>query len=195
MSDYDGTDDIEEDREDFPAPAADSFLTAIALCQVAERPKPIASALKKLRKLGRAIAAAEQKLAALTARTEQAEAEFAARAAALDEREHALDARAVEFEASLAEAHAALRASHENLSEVDKRIRYRILSSANLLHGFNERLQDLPDWRAIKQMIPGLPDDPPTASPAEVVSENMREDWAGNIFVPGSTLTRTIKEI
>jgi hypothetical protein len=62
-----------------------------------------------------------------------------------------------------------------------------------LLHGFNERLQDLPDWPVIKQMIPGLPADLP-APTAEVVSENVREDWTGHIFTPGSSLTRSINK-
>jgi hypothetical protein len=65
-----------------------------------------------------------------------------------------------------------------------------------MLHGFNEQLQDLPSWQQIKQMVPGLPDDLPAASPAEIISqENVREDWSGNVFVPGSTVTRTINKV
>jgi len=38
-----------------------------------------------------------------------------------------------------------------------------------------------------------LPDDLPAAPPAEV-SENVSEDWTGNVFTPGSTLTRSINQ-
>src|SRR5262249_17920112 len=122
----------------------DPFLTAIALCEVAQRAKPIASALKKLRRVGRDIAAAEEKLAALTARTEQTEAEFAARAAALDERERALDARETEFESSLAEREQKLARQENawrNLGEPETVLRgfqspqYSPLQKARLAHG------------------------------------------------------------
>jgi septal ring factor EnvC (AmiA/AmiB activator) len=174
----------------------DPFVLAIGLCQIAANAKSIEPALKRLRKLGRDIAKAEQKLAAVTAQAEQTNAELAARAAAIDERDRALDAREAAFEASVHEAHAALRASHDNLGGVDRRLRYRIASSADMLHGFNEQLQDLPSWQQIKQMVPGLPDDLPAAPAAEIISqENVREDWSGNVFVPGSTVTRTINKV
>ena len=192
--DTNDTDEHDDSDHDHSTPAMDPFLTAIALCQIAERAKPITVALKKLRTLTRAIGTAERKLAALTTEAEQTKAALAEREAEFAAREAALDARTAEFEASLAEAHATLRASHDSLAQEDRRIRYRILSAADLLHGYNERLQDLPDWVAIKQMIPGLPDDLPAASTAEVVSENVREDWAGSVFVPGSTLTRSINK-
>jgi len=176
---------------------ADPFTVALALCQIAANAKTIEPALKRLRKLGRDIEKAEQKLAAVTAQAEQTNAELAARAAAIDERDRELDTRAAEFEASVREAQATLRASHDNLSEVDRRIRFRILSSADLLRGFNEQLQDLPTWQQIKQMVPGLPADPLAAAGAETVfQETVTTDWAGgNVFVPGSTLTRTINKV
>jgi hypothetical protein len=187
--DDDDTNTIDADHGD--GPEFDPFATAIALCEIAQRAKPIAAALKKLRKLGCDIAAAEQKLSQLRAEAAAIAAKAESDASAIAEQSRVLDERTAEFEASVAEAHATLRASHDHIADMDRRIRYRILASADLLHGFNERLQDLPDWRAIKQMIPGLPDDLP-APAAEIVSQNVREDWSGNIFSP-STLTRTVR--
>jgi hypothetical protein len=66
------------------------------------------------------------------------------------------------------------------------------MASADLLHGFNAQLQSLPSWQQIKQMVPDLPADLPAAPVAEIISENVREDWSGNIFSP-STLTRTVR--
>jgi hypothetical protein len=142
--------------------------------------------------LGRDIDAAEQKLAALTARTEQRQAALVEREAELAARSAEIERRETELEASLREAQDYLRQYHNNLAQEDRRIRYRILSSADLLHGYNERLQELPDWPAIKQMIPGLPADLPAAPPAEVVSRETREDWTGHTFIAGSTLTRSV---
>jgi hypothetical protein len=190
MSD-DDTNTDEHDGNGYAEPVMDPFTVALSLCQIAAKPATYAAALKKLRKLGRDIAAAEQKLAALTDQAEQKLAEFAARAVAIDERERAISERESSFEASLREAHDSLRQYHDNLAQEDRRIRYRILSHADLLHGYNSRLQDLPDWQQIKQMVPGLPPDLPATPPAEVVSENVREDWSGNVFAP-STLTRSI---
>jgi hypothetical protein len=140
----------------------DPFVLAIELCRIATNAKAIEPALKRLRKLGHDIAKAEQKLAAVTAQAEQTKAELAARAAAIDERERAITQREDEFESSIKSAHAELRQAHDSLADTDRRIRYRIMASANLLAGFNEQLQDLPSWQQIGQMVPGLPDDPPS---------------------------------
>jgi hypothetical protein len=189
MVDHD--DDIDDTEANCLVP--DPFITALELCRISSSPKTIAAALKKLRKLGRDIDAAEQKLAALTAQAEQKQTEFAARVAALDEREAAIIERETAFESSVQEAHDHLRGFHDNIAEADRHIRYRILSSADLLHGYNERLQDLPTWQQIKQMVPGLPDDVPAAPSAEVITSEVTSDWAGNVFVPGSSLTRTVR--
>jgi hypothetical protein len=180
-----------DDTTDYSMP--DPFVLAIELCKVAAKPSTYAAALKKLGKLGRDIETAERKLSQLQADAAAIAAKAESDASAIAEQSRALDAREAAFASSLQEAHAALRASHDNLSDVDRRLRYRILSHADLLHGFNSQLQDLPTWPAIRQMIPGLPDDLPAAPPAEVVSENVREDWAGSIFTPGSSLTRTVR--
>jgi hypothetical protein len=187
----DDTDDIDDTDYSMPDP----FVTAIELCRIASSPKTIAAALKKLRKLGLAIDAAEAKLAAVQVQAAEIATKLETDVGALDERQRAFEARAVEFETSLHEAHATLRQHHARLSDTDRRIRWRVLNSADLLAGFNEQLQDLPDWPQIKQMVPGLPDDPPTAPPTEAVFQEVREDWTGHVFVPGSTLTRTINKV
>jgi len=186
-------DDTDDTADDYSMP--DPFSLAIELCKVAAKPATYAAAVKKLRKVGRDIAAAEQKLAALTARTEQTEAALAEHEAELAARSAEIERRESLFEASLAEARDHLRAYYDSLAATDRRIRYRILSSADLLHGFNERLQDLPDWPAIKQMIPGLPADLPAAPPAEVTQETVTQDWTGqHTFIAGSTLSRSINK-
>ncbi|MGA8699652.1 MAG: hypothetical protein WB689_38675 [Xanthobacteraceae bacterium] len=60
---------MSKDHDDSAAhyPAADPFLVALQLCQIATSAKSIAPALKRLRKLGRDIEAAERKLAAVEA--------------------------------------------------------------------------------------------------------------------------------
>ena len=62
MSDYD-----DDDTDDTEAIYPDPFITALELCRIASSPKTIATALKRLRRIGRDIDAAEQKLAAVTA--------------------------------------------------------------------------------------------------------------------------------
>ena len=153
-------DDTDDTADDYSMP--DPFSLAIELCKVAAKPATYAAAVKKLRKVGRDIAAAEQKLAALTARTEQTEAALAEREATVVARETALDARAVEFETSLQEARDHLRGFYASIAEADRHVRYRVLSHAGLLSGYNLELQDLPDWPAIRRMVVGLPDDPPS---------------------------------
>jgi hypothetical protein len=171
----------------------DLFGAAIALCQVAQRAKAVEGALKRLRKIGRDTLVAERKLAAVEARAADTAAALAEREAELAAREAAIERRETELEVSLHEARDHLRQYHNNLAQEDRRIRYRILSSADLLHGFNERLQELPDWPAIKQMIPGLPPDLPAAPPAEVVTREVTTDWTGShSFIAGSSLTRSV---
>ena len=139
----------------------DPFVLAIELCRIAANAKTIEPALKRLRRLGRDLEKAEQKLAALTAQAEQKQAALDARAAAADERDRALDARATEFESSLQEARDNLAGYYNSIAEADRHIRYRILSHADLLGGYNPALQDLPSWDVLKRLVVGLPDDPP----------------------------------
>jgi hypothetical protein len=189
--DDDNTEHDDGNGHDHSAPMADPVLIALELCRIAASPKTIAVALKKLRRLDAQYADTQAKVAALTAQAAAIDTALTTRVAELDRRQVEIERRETEFEVSVREAHAALRASHDNLGEVDRRLRYRIASSADMLHGFNEQLQDLPSWQQIKQMVPGLSDDLP-APTAEVVSQNVREDWSGNIFSP-STLTRTVR--
>ena len=165
---------------------------ADALFRIASSPKTTAAAYKKQRQAERKEAAAEQKTAALTAQAEQTTAALTEQATAIAAARAALEECKAAFAASIEEAHDHLRGYYNSIAEADRHLRYRIMNYAGLLHGYNAQLQDLPDWPAIKRMIPGLPADLPAAPPAEVVSENVREDWAGSVFVPGSTLTRSI---
>jgi len=153
-------DDTNDDTDNYSAPAADPVLVALELCKLANN-KTVAAAIKKLRRLDRQFADTQAKVAALTTEAERMEAALAARAAELAAREAEIERRATEFENSLQEARDNLREYHNSITDADRRIRRRILSSADLLVGFNERLQDLPDWPAIRQMVPGLPADPP----------------------------------
>jgi hypothetical protein len=175
---------------DYSPPALDPFTAALVLIDLAQNPKATKAALKKLAQLDKSIGTAEAKLAAVTAQTEQIKAALDVRAAELDAREAEIARREDEFANSLADARNNLRQYHDSLAQEDRRIRYRILSSANLLHGYNERLQDLPSWQQIKKMVPDLPPDLPTPA-AEVVTREVREDWSGNVFAP-STLTRSV---
>jgi hypothetical protein len=181
------------------APAVDPFSAALVLIDLAQNPKATKVALKQLVKLDKDIGAAEAKLAAVTAQTEQQQAALDARAAELDAREAAITKREDEFAASIEEARDHLRRYHDSIAEEDRRIRYRILSSADLLHGFNSRLQDLPDWPAIKQLVPDLPADPPAIERdvsyprIDVFSDTSNDphgDRHGNVFL--GTLSRDV---
>jgi hypothetical protein len=171
----------------------DPFTLAIELCRVAAKPATYAAAVKKLRKLGRDILAGEQKLAALTARTEQTEAEFAARAAELDERSRVLDTREVALASQAADVRDELRQHHARLEQTHRQLIHRIMSTTGILGEWNWNLQSPPTWEQLRQRIADLPPDLPVAPPAEVVSENVQEDWAGSVFTPGSSLTRTMR--
>src|SRR5262249_28281994 len=159
-----------------------------------ERSKTIAAALKKLRKLGRDIAAAQERLAAVTAEAEAKKAALAEREAAIDARASALDERETAFASSLTDARDELREHHARLEQTNQVLVYRIMSSAGILGEWTPQLQSLPDWQQLRRMVAGLPDDLPAAPFAEVVSQNVREDWSGNVFVPDSTLTRSINK-
>ena len=189
MSEDDDTIDDTDDIEAMPDP----FSLAIELCRIAAKPATYAAAVKKLRKLGRDIETAEQKLSQLQTDAAAIAAKAESDASAIAEQSHVLDERTAEFENSLQEARDNLRAYYDSLADTDRRIRYRILSSADLLHGFNERLQDLSSWQAIRQLVPNLPPDLPVAPPAEVTQENTTQDWTGqHTFIAGSTLSRSV---
>jgi len=199
VGDNDEIDDADDERVSVDPVAAALALTDLLAefskaYKLVTTDKAKAARLRAVAKLDRRAAAAEQKFAAITAQAEQVQAALDARAAALDERERAITQRESSFEASLHEAHDSLRQYHDNLAQEDKRIRYRILSYADLLHGYNAQLQSLPDWPAIKQLVPDLPADLPAAPVAEIVSENVREDWTGqHSFIADSSLTRSVR--
>jgi hypothetical protein len=176
-----------------------SFLELLAEAIIAARDLALSAKIKpaeikKRAKFERGLVDIQAKCAALTAHAEQTKAALDERAAELERREAETERRATEREASLREAYDHLRQYYDNLVQEDRRIRYRILASADLLHGYNSRLQDLPDWPAIERMVPGLSADLPAAPPAEVVSENVCEDWTGHTFIADSSLTRSVPQ-
>jgi hypothetical protein len=154
--------DDDEQIESLPVPApADRFGDALALCRIANN-KTIATALKKLRRVNRQIADAEAKVIAVSDQAEQMQAALAEREAAIDARERAITEREDGLAASLQEARDHLRAYYDSIAEADRHIRYRVLSHAGLLRGYNPELQDLPTWDQLKRLVVGLPDDPPS---------------------------------
>jgi hypothetical protein len=168
----------------------DRFADAIALCQIAKN-KTVATQLKKLRRVNRQIADAEAKVIAVQDQAEQMQAALADREAAIDERERALDARETAFAASAQDVRDELYAHHNRVEQAYRQLVHRIMATAGILGEWNWDLQSPPSWSQLRKMIANLPDDLPATPPAEVVSENVREDWSGNVFSP-STLTRSI---
>ena len=169
----------------------DRFADAIALCQIAKN-KTVATQLKKLRRVNRQIADAEAKVIAVQDQAEQMQAALADREAAIDERERALDARETAFAASAQDVRDELYAHQNRVEQTHRQLVYHIMATAGIAGNWNFDLQDPPTWEQLKRMIANLPDDLPATPSAEVVSENVREDWVGHTFVPGSTLTRSI---
>jgi hypothetical protein len=185
-------DDTDTDNtEDFTT--ADPVLVALELCRIASNPKTIASAVKRLRRLDRQYAETEVKCAALAAQAEQTATALEERAAELAARETALDKRESEFAISIEETRDHLRGYYDSIAEADRHLRYRILSHADLLHGYNAQLQDLPSWPQIRQLVVGLPPDPPSlgrevVSPPRIdvfsdTSNDPHADRHGNVFL------------
>jgi hypothetical protein len=187
----DDIDDDDDHNHDHAAPAADPVLIALTLCRIANN-KTLERAIKKLVKLDEQYAVAEEKFVDLQSQAAAMQTALTARAAELDAREAAITKREDEFASSLEDARANLRGYYDSIADADRITRYRILSSADLLSNFNPQLQDLPSWDTIRRLVDGLPPDLPAAPPAEIISENVRQDWVGHTFVPGSTLTRSI---
>jgi hypothetical protein len=185
--------DIDDDTIDADV-MPDPFSLAIELCKVAAKPATYAAALKKLRKLGRDILAAEQKLAALTAQVEQTNGELVARAAALDARSRVSDERDAAFERQAADVRDELREYHNRLEQMHRQLTHRLMATTGILGEWNWDLQSPPTWAQLRSMIAGLPPDLPAAPPAEMITAETREDWAGSGFVPGSSLTRSINK-
>jgi hypothetical protein len=189
----DDTDEHDGSDHGYSASALDPFTAAIVLIDLALNPKATKAALKKLVKLDKSIGAAEQKLAAVTAQAEETKAALAERAAELHAREAAISEREAAFETSLQEARDNLHAHYNEIAQAHRQLIHRVMASAGILNNWNPDLQEPPSWQQLRRMIVDLPDDLPAAPAAEVVSENVREDWSGNIFSP-STLTRSINK-
>jgi DNA repair exonuclease SbcCD ATPase subunit len=190
--DYEDDDGDEHDHGYSPPQAADPVLIALQLCQLASNPKTIAVAIKKLRRLDRQFADTQAKVAALTTEAERTEAALTERVAELDARERALDDREAKFESQAEDVRDELREHHARLEQTNRRLIHRIMVTAGI--SWNENLQELPSWEQLRQLIVDLPPDLPAPHTArtEVISQDVREDWSGNVFVPGSTLTRSI---
>ena len=198
VDDNTDTDDRDGDHN-HDAPIADPVLIALQLCQLAANPKTIAAAVKKLRRLDRQYADTEAKLAALTAQAVAIETALTQRAAELAARAAETERRTTEFENSLHEARDHLRAYYDRITEVDRHLRWRVLNHADLLHGYNAQLQQLPDWPVIRRMVAGLPPDPPplereVSHPRiDAMSDTFSDpnaDRHGNVFL--GTLSRDV---
>ena len=185
------TDEHDDDDHDHAAPMADPVLIALQLCQLAANPKTIASAVKRLRRLDRQYADIQAKAAAVTAQVEQKQAAITEREQAIAAREVALEERETVFENQAGDVRDELRQHHARLEQTHRQLVHRVMSTAGILGEWNFDLQGVPTWQQLRRMVAGLPDDLPATPAAEVVSENVREDWSGNIFSP-STLTRSI---
>ena len=162
----------------------------IALAKFAVNAKNIELRARALAKLNRHIREGETKLVAVTAAMEQKHAALTEREAAIAAREIALEKRETEFAASAQDVRDELYAHHNRVEQAHSQLVRRVMATAGILGEWNFQLQDPPSWDVLKRLV-ALPDDLP-APAAEVVSENVREDWVGHTFVPGSTLTRSI---
>jgi len=105
----------------------------------------------------------------MTAAAEQREAALDARAAACAERERTCDERDAVFERQATAVRDELRSYHNHLEQTHRQLLHRIMATAGILGTWNETLQDPPTWMQLRQMIVGLPDDPPPIE-REVVS-------------------------
>jgi hypothetical protein len=198
----DDTDDTagNHDNHDDMADFLDHFATAIiALRDLALNAKIKPVELKKRAKHERGLADIQAKCAALTAYAEQTKAALDERAAELAAREAAITKREDEFAASIEEARNHLRGYYNSIAEADRHLRYRVLNHADLLHGYNSQLQELPDWPAIRRLVVGLPPDPPPPERdvsyprIDALSDTFSDpnaDRHGNVFL--GTLSRDV---
>jgi hypothetical protein len=186
-------DDTDDTDHGYSAPAADPVLIAIELCRIAKN-KTLETAIRKLAKLNRQYADTQAKVAALAAQAEQINAALAQREAAIVAREAALDARVTTFESSCTDVRDELREHHARLEQSHRQLIHRIMSTAGILGEWNWNLQSPPTWEQLRRMVADLPADLPVTPPAEVMQENVSQDWTGHSFVPGSTLTRSISQ-
>jgi hypothetical protein len=177
---------------DHSAPMADPVLIALQLCTIANN-KTLAAAVKKLDRLDRKYADTQDKLASLTAQAAELETALTQRAAELDARERAQDARDAAFESQATDVRDELREHHNRIAAAHRQLVHRIMSTAGIAGNWNFDLQGVPSWEQLKRQIADLPDDLP-APAAEVVSENVRQDWTGHTFIAGSSLTRSVPQ-
>jgi hypothetical protein len=174
----------------------DPFVLAIELCRIASSPKTIATALKRLRKLGRDIDAAEQKLSRL-----QAEAAGIAEAAQTEVKAiHEAAAQRLEA-AGTAEQELAQR--EQKIARLESAWR-NLGEPADVMSGFRSpEYSPLQKARMAHGQQPGRDPDrllfsEPDAEPDQAIDAYIRRDVGdersdaqGNAFA-ASTLTRSI---
>jgi hypothetical protein len=148
--------DEHDDDHNHDHSMANPVLIAFTLIDLALNPKAAKAGLKQLVKLNKDIGIAEEKFVNLQSQAAEIETALTARVAAIDARAAEIERRETSFEASMEEARDHLRAYYDRIIEADRHIRYRVLSHADLLHGYNAALQDLPDWPAIRRLVVGL---------------------------------------
>jgi hypothetical protein len=196
-TDIDDTDDIadEHDGNNGNGYAADphtlGLMIAVTWCRVANN-KALERTIKKMDRLDRKYADTQDKLASLTAQAAELETVLTQRAAELDRRQAENERRETEFENQAQDVRDELREHHARLEQMHRQLVHRIMATTGITGNWNFDLQGVPSWEQLKRQIADLPDDLP-APTAEVISENVRQDWVGHTFVPGSSLTRTVR--
>jgi hypothetical protein len=175
------------------------LMIAVTWCRVANN-KTLERTIRKLDRLDRKYADTKDKLTALTAQAAEIETALTQRVAAIDERERAQDARDAAFASQAQDVRAELRGYYNSIASADRHLRYRILSHAGMLSGYNPELQDLATWDQMKRLIVGLPDDPPpierdVTAPLRIdafadVCSDPNADRHGNVFL--GTLNRDV---
>jgi hypothetical protein len=173
--------------------SAPTLSAVIALMGALRNRKTVEARARALARINQQIDDATTKLTALTAKAEQEEAALAQRAAALDEREAGIARREDEFASSVETVRNELRSYHDQLTQAERQLIHRIMATAGITANWNPNLQSPPTWEQLRRMVADLPADLPATPPTEVIQENVREDWAGSVFMPGTTLTRTVR--
>jgi hypothetical protein len=185
--------DIDDEQiENLPAPAADPVLIAFRLIDLALNPKAAKAGLKQLVKLNKDIGLAEEKFVSLQSQAAAIENALTVRAAELDAQARSLDARVAAFESQAADVRDELREHHNRIEQAHRQLVHRIMATTGITGNWNFDLQGVPSWEQLRRQIADLPADLP-APAAEVVTREVMSDWVGHTFVPGSSLTRTIR--
>jgi hypothetical protein len=174
---------FEIDGRPIPAGAFDDVLSLIRLVT------DMKTYGKRLENLQAEIAKADARIEA----AEGAEAKLALRVAELDRREAKIADLEVETAARSARVDDKQNRLHEIFADIKTqgdRFKREKLRYAGVLEHFNERLQDLPDWTALAQLVLGQPD--PHMSGDHQALRTASDDGieVPENLIEGSTLTR-----